>query len=354
MKKTMLEFFALVLLLAAWSTGFCTSQSLARGHFDNATAQPAESNLKQGLQLMRQSNYEAAIDSFTQAVYFSRNHYNPEAYKLLGLSYKATRQYGKAVEALNNHLKQTTEPAPDAHIDLAECYINLSEWSKARDALQTATVEDSADRTNYRQKYMTGFLQERMEEVGACDSIGNALTFYDMAVALKPTYTKAWMGKGRAEVKLKRYNEALKTYRTMLEKGPLLQGIDYEELYCNMSYCLLQRGDHQGALDHWRLALEYNPDSFSAHLGLAQLFDGEKHLSSAAKEYEAALRCVPERNQQQKDKIMRRMQWIEQQMTPKQAPAEIKPSPSMRKEFEESVNRDNLNTAPLSGKDSGF
>jgi len=131
-----IRLITLSLLLSAGSgaafVGFAPDCQ-ARSKFEKATVDPAEDNFRQGMELIRASNWEAAVDSFQQAIYFSRNHYNPNAYKMLGLCYKATRQYPKAITALLEHLKQVQEPAADARIDLAECYIEVGEIEKAKE-----------------------------------------------------------------------------------------------------------------------------------------------------------------------------------------------------------------------------
>ncbi len=344
--------FALVLstalLLTAAGLLLSAPDACARkgGKFDKATAEPAEENYKTGIKQIREHNYEAALDSMQQAIYFSRNHYNPEAQKYMALCYKAMRNYPKAIQTLLEHLKQTTEPAPDARTDLAECYIETGEFDKARRAIDEAFRDSSFASGTHRQRFAQGEMYEKMGDNG------QAIGFYDSAISQKPSYTEAWMAKARVMIKLKNYNQALKEYRAMLEKGPFLKNVKFDELYYNMGTCLIQRGDHQGALDHWRLALEANPELFDAHLALAGMLDEERHISSAIKEYQAALRTLPE-GSASKDKIEKRLLWLEQQLTPKDTPIDIKPSPSMRREFEESERKHDMNQVPVP-KDSGF
>jgi tetratricopeptide (TPR) repeat protein len=194
----------------------------ARSKFEKASVDPAEDNFKQGMALIRANNWEAAIDSFQQAIYFSRNRYNPKAHHMLGLCFKATRQYGKAVQALLEHLKQTTEPAPDARIDLAECYIEIGEFDKARAEIQDSFRESPYNQSNHRQRYAQGELSERLGENA------QALAFYRNAIEEKPLYTDAWLAKARVEVKIGEYKEAIKDYRTILEKSMIMRGINLE------------------------------------------------------------------------------------------------------------------------------
>jgi tetratricopeptide (TPR) repeat protein len=326
----------------------CTSVVDAREKL-KATVDPAEDNFKQGIVLIRDRNYEAAIDSMTQAIYFSRNHYNPAAYKYLGLCYKATRQYPKAVTAFLEHLKQTQEPAPDARIDLAECYLEIGDIEKAKEEVNAAFRDAPTMQDTHRQRFAQGEIWEKMGDNS------QAIAFYGNAIQEKPNYTDAWMGRARCYVKTENYNSALADYREMLKKSLTMRDINYEELYYNMGTCLYKRGDHQGALDHWRLCLEKNPDSYDAHLALASMLDEEKHLSSAVKEYQAALSSFPRSGAPAaKQKIEKRLMWIESQLAPKDAPSMVKPSPSMRNEFDETERRrPNMDQAPMP-KDSGF
>jgi tetratricopeptide (TPR) repeat protein len=327
------------------------SASLARSH-GSATLDPADDNFKQGMAMIRKGNYEGGIDSFKQAVYFSRNQYNPPAYKYLALCYKATRNYGKAVEAFGSYFNQTTERDPDAHIEEAECYMGMGDFNKARKEVETASRDSVYGAPTARFRYAQGEIDEKLadksfEKEG---SYSQAEDFYDEAIQEKPHYTEAWMGKGRCQVKQKHWNDALRTYRTILEKGPLLHP-NLEELYYNMGTCLVSHGDHQGALDHWHMALEQNPDSYDAHLAIAGILDQEHHFSSALKEYEKAIRCAP-KDSPSVQMLMNRMQWIEQQIKPKEAPVEIKPSPSMRQQAEDEAQPQV--TQPPPGKDAGF
>jgi tetratricopeptide (TPR) repeat protein len=321
----------------------------ARKKFEKATVDPAEDNFKQGILLIRDRNYESAIDSMTQAIYFSRNHYNPNAYKYLGLCYKATRQYAKAIQALLEHLNQTQEPAADARIDLAECYLETGQIDKARESVRDSFRDAPTMKGTHRQRYCQGEISEKIGD------LGDAVQFYSSAIDEKPTYTEAWMARARCYVKQGEFNKALADYRTLLSKSLTMRDINYEELYYEMGTCLYKRGDHQGALDHWRLCLEQNPESFDAHVALASMLDEEKHISSAVKEYQAALSSFPKSGQDAaKQKIEKRLLWLQSQLAPKDAPAEIKPSPSMRMKFDETEKRPpKFDQAPMP-KDSGF
>ena len=332
-------------LIAAPLTVTTTTPVLAKK--SKATVDPAEQNMREGIAAMNAKDYDVAIDSFLQAIYFSRNKYNPEAHWALGLCYKATRQYVKAVEALQTHLRQVTKKAPDARLDLAECYLDLGDFDNAEKQIDMAFT-DSDGKNWARQRYTMGKLQEKMNQPG------QALNHYTRALEEKKHYTEAFMGKARCEVKLRRYNEALKDYTEILELGPLMRGVDFHELYYNMGSILRVRGDHQGAADHWRLALEQNPESFDAHLALGNMFDDEKHISSAIKEYQAAMRNAPKGYDV--GGLGRRIQYLESSMKPAELVPVVKPTPTMRKQYSDAMRRrqgETFDSAPQGGQGGG-
>lgn len=294
---------------------------------DKATVEPSELNMKEGLIKMKMGDYEGAEDNFLQAVYFSRNHYNPQAYLMLGLSRKATRKYAKAIEAFKEHLKQVTEPSPNGRIDLAECYMEVGKMEEAKAEVEKAASE--ADWKDKRPMYAMGKLCERLGEVGL------AKGHYYQALGDRPwTYTEAWMGLARCYVKMKDYNEALKEYRAIISSA--VKRVDWVELYYNMGQCLYQRGDHQGAIDHWLYALKENPDSFECHLALGSIFDEEKHISSAVKSYENAIRCAPKGYDT--NKIDQRLLFLQSKLQQKEAAKPVRPSPFMRQEQQDAQN----------------
>lgn len=338
---------ALSLAIAISSICVVAPDADARSRFDKATAEPSEENFKQGMKLIKEKNYEAAIDSFQQAVYFSRNHYNPNALKMLGLCQKAMRQYTKAIQTFQDQLKQTTDHEPDVWIDLAECYIELKDFDNARRCIDKSFQEAVGGKTDERQRYAQGEMYEKMGDYH------QALSFYDTALDQKPLYTDAWMGRARMNVLLKNYNEALKDYRGMLEKNPFLKGLDYNELYYNMGTCFYKRGDHQGALDHWRMALDYNQDNPDTHLALAKMLDEEQHISSAIKEYQATLRTLPKESAT-RPKVEKRLLYLEQLLQPKDSTPVIRPSPTMRREAEERMRPREIDNGPPVPKESGF
>lgn len=306
--------------------GYVGNVSYAKRH-DQATVEPTELHMKDGLKKMKAGDYEGASDEFLQACYFARNKYCPQGWLYLGLCYKATRNYPKAIEALSTHLAQTTEKEADPHIDLAECYLEVDDYSKAEEQIRQARID--ADWTNKRPFFAMGEVAEKMGKPG------EALDAYNTALGERPWhYFDAWMGRARSEIKLKppRYVDALKDYREIIELAPGNK-VDWVELYYNMAQCLYKRGDHQGAIDHLLEALKVNPDHFDSHLALAHIFDEEKHITSAIDRYENALRTASK--SYNTDPINKRIIYLQGLLKEQEKEKEVKPSPYMRQEQEQ-------------------
>ena len=309
---------------------------------DKATVEPTELHMREGLRKMKIKDYEGAADDFLQSCYFARNQYNPQGWLYLGLCYKASRNYSKAIEAILNHLKQTTDKAVDAHVDLAECYMNIGEYEKAEKEIDKARYD--SDGTEKRPYYAMGELLEKL------DKPGEALEAYNTALAERPwKYTDAWMGRARCKMKLNYPNDAIKDYREIIDSA--VKNVPWTELYYNLGQCLYKRGDHQGAIDHWLYALKDDPDHFDSHLALGRIFDEEKHVSSAITQYEHAIRCAPKSFNT--DQINKRLLALQSSLRTTERDKEVKPSPYMRQQEEGRQQELQKQQKPTSG-DSGF
>ncbi len=318
-----------------------TAQPCLARH-DKATVEPTELHMKEGMKKMKVKDYEGAADEFLQACYFARNKYLPDGWLKLATCYKELKNYPKAIEAYDTHLSQTTDKAMDAHVDLAECYINIADYDKAEKQITLARVD--ADYKNTRPFYAMGELQEKMGRYG------EALDSYNTALGDRPwTYTEAWMGRARVEMKLKYWNPALKDYRDIIDSSA--KRVDWVELYFGMAQCLYKRGDHQGAIDHLLEALKQNPDHFESHLALAHIFDEEKHISSAINQYENALRTAPKGFDT--EPINKQLLVLQGQLKSGERDKVVKPSPYMRQQDKQAQQMQEQQQQPPSG-DSGF
>ncbi len=241
------------------------------------TVEPAKQNFELGLAKYKEHDLDGAIDAFLQAIYFTRNSYNPEAYYWLGVSYQDKNLDAKAIEALKKGVEQSIKPMPEAHIHLAELYLR-------NNRLDEADYEASKALTDYhgpgpQAHNIMGLISDKRGD------LRRAQDEYVEALGDPPwRYTEAWMNYAENLMKQKEWGSAITQLRNMLNHNKPLKGIDPQRIYLDIGICLLAKGDHQGAMDNWHEVLNYNPTNAAAHLQLALLLDSERHWSAAVKE----------------------------------------------------------------------
>ncbi len=330
-------------LIIAQIPCFVASPDAIAKRKDTATVEPTVEHMREGQRLLKLGDVEAAADEFQQSCYFARNKYNPEGWLALGRCYMQLKNWAKAIDALSTHLAQTTEGAPDANCDIAECYIETGQFDKADKHITQARIE--ADYKNKRPYYTMGVLQERLGRYG--EAIGS----YTTALGETPwTFTKAWMGRARCyrHMKPPDYKQALSDYKGMI--NALLKDIDWVECYYGMAECFYKRGDHQSAIDHLLEALKINPDHFESHLALAHIFDEEKHVTSAVNQYQQAIRTAPKTFNA--DPINKRIVYLQGELAGTQQQREVKSSPYMRQQQQGQPQEEEKNSLPPG--ESGF
>lgn len=315
-----------------------------------ATVAPADENFRTAMVKYKQKDIDGAIDAFLQAIYFSRNYYNPDAYYWLGVCYMEKKQDAKAIEALNRHCEQAIGPVPEGHLHLAEIYLRNDRLADAETEAVTALNQYHGPGPKARN--IMGMIKEKK------GFLNEAHFQFEQALGDPPwRYTEAWMNLSENLMKQKDWGGALGQFHDMLNSKIVLKGLDYEKVLLDMGLCLLAKGDHQGAIDYWHECLNYNQGNAAAHLQLAMIFDLEQHFGSAMREYREFVRFSTD--QAAITRIKDRITVIEQKIgTGEVEPQAPKPSPYMRKQEEEqekveTKEKENL-TPGSGGKDSGF
>jgi tetratricopeptide (TPR) repeat protein len=294
------------------------------------TKDPADKNCKLGKELYKKGDYDGAIDALLQSTYFARNGYAPEAFYYLGLAYKAKGQDLKAVDALTHHLQQTIEKAAPGHLALCQVYTRLKTFDKANEQIVMAFGDSEYKDPIYPDLFVAqGELNEAQGNFGgACDCYLRALGDH------KSQWDRyyPWIRYAECLMKLKDWIKAYSTLTEMTKTSNPLVGIKYDRVYLDMGICMLTKGSHQGAIENWHKALEYEPDNKEVHLQLAMLFEAEKHLSSAVKEYRHFIRCSKDEvDGPRRRQVEQRIATIEQKLAVENvAPSPTNLSPYMR------------------------
>lgn len=334
------------------------------------TVEPAKQNFDLGMLKYKEHDLDGAIDAFLQAIYFTRNSYNPDAYYWLGICYQEKNQDAKAIEAFKKSVEQSIKPASHAHLHLAQLYLRNNRLGEA-DYEANKSLIDAQGKFPEAHNIMGLISQQRGDLDYAKDEFLNALGDPPWR------YTEAWMNFAENLIKQKEWGYAITQLRNMLNHPKLLKGLEPERIYLDIGICLLAKGDHQGAMDNWHEVLNYNPDNAAAHLQLALLLDSERHISSALKEYKEYIRLSPDNAETVK--IKNRVLLLEQNLRAEQIDIPVqnqthiqsryKPNPTNKNEtnnFEEETGSVSTNNKavkqekkrdalePKSGKESGF
>ncbi len=328
-------------------TGYCLPASFlavaqAKSTVTKNTKDPSDKNFKLGKQLFEQGDYDGAIDALLQSTYFARNGYAPQSFYYLGLSYKAKGQYQKALDALKHNVEQSMDKAGPGHLALAQVLTKMKNYDESRrECMRAMSATDYRDPL-YRLIYLAEGTNEdeagnhRSAIAGYKNCLGDSERTWD-------NY-EAWVRMSECFMKLKEWVHAYTNLTKMLNTRNPLVGIQYDRVYLDLGICNLAKGNHQGAIEAWHKGLEYNFDNKECHLQLAMLFEQEKHLSSALKEYKQFVASSnsgtnkPEEDRPRIAQVEQRIASIEQRLSQEnQAPAPTNPSPYMREQEQKNV-----------------
>lgn len=299
----------------------CTQAAAKKSERGAGHVLPSDREYDIGMAKFKAGDYDGAIDAFKQSIYYARNEYMPQAYYWLGVSYKIKHEDAKAIDALGKHLQQSVGFSPEANVHLGEILLRNNRLNEAEDQAKAALDGNREIGYNLWGKV----LMAKGEWENASGQFLNALGETPW------TYYEAWMNYVTLMIKRKSWTSALKQLTGMLESPKELKGINYEDIYLKRGLCFIAIGDHQHALEDWHKVLSYNPRNCEAHLQLAMMFDMEKHISSAIKEYKEFARLSTE--QERVEPVKQRIQFLEQAIAPKAAePAAPQPSAYMRQQ----------------------
>lgn len=305
---------------------------------------PAEAQYDTGMAKFKQKDYDGAIDGFKQAIYFARNEYFPQAYYWLGCAHQLKNEDTKAIEAFKKFLEQTVSSSWEAHIHLGEIYLRNKRFVEAEDQAREALAGFQGPCPQAYNLYGKVYRDQ--------DKYDSAVHWFLQALGDTPwTYTEAWLNYANMLMMNKKWQNAIYQYTAMLKSDKPLKGLDFETVYLNRGTCLMALGDHQNALEDWHRTLSLNQSNTEAHLQLAMMFDAERHVSSAVKEYKEFTRLCTEAPRV--SAVKQRIQMLELQLKPKEAePTAPASSPYVRKMQEEAQKEEERKM--LQPGDSGF
>ena len=321
-----------------------TMAALAFDRASRADPRDARSRLNAGIALLRQSNWEAALDRLDAASDRSSGAlaakvaaYRGQALRGLGRTVEAAEEYAASIsldpDQLLARLGQS-ELLADAQERLAaldklsrlhpdravvqwahgQALRSVGRDSEAEVALDRA-MELVPDEPRFARDLMRLYLDR--DEVAAAQSVledrfaaearsperwflraklqteagddEGAVALYDSALAASgERMAEAWLNRGAALRRLGRFEEALASYRTALRERE-----KYPEAWFNIGVGLSESGDRQGAIEAYRHSLDIEPNQPKAWFNLGVQWRRMERFDEALTAWERAVALDP-------------------------------------------------------------
>lgn len=326
---------------------FCSTASLpieGKSERGKGHVLPSDAQFNTGIAKYKAKDYDGAIDAFKQSVYFARNEYMPQAWYWLGVTYMVKNEDTKAIEAFKKHFEQNVGSSWEAHIHLGHIYLRNNRLNEAEDEARNALADYQGQCPKAYNLY--GLVSK------ARNDYDGAVNWFLQALGDKPwSYTEAWMNFAEMQMMAKKYPAAIGHFTGMLNSEKTLKGLDEESLFTFRGKCYLALGDHQHALEDFHRTLSINANNAEAHLNLAMMFDQERHVSSAIKEYKEFCRTCPE--VKRTSAVKQRIAMLEQMLRPAQAEPQA-PQPSAYTRQQENNELKEAERQQFEPHDSGF
>ncbi len=123
----------------------------------------------------------------------------------------------------------------------------------------------------------------------AAGQLDEAISCYEQAIRLDPSYAPAHMNLGVALKAAGDLDRAIECYERAIEADP-----DYAQAHNNLANALKTRGDLAGAMEHYEQAARLDPTLAEPRYNLGRLFTDQGRNDEAIAQYEEALRLVPD------------------------------------------------------------
>ncbi len=296
------------------------------------TESPSETHYNEGRAKYNSDDMDGAIDAFLQSIYFARNGYAPNAHYWLGMAYMAKGEDKKAVESLELCVSQSESQPIDALLALAELHLRNERWEECRGALDSINNPDM--KTRQKIHFVNALMYEKKAELSKDESerascLSVAETHFEQALGQKPwKWVKCWLMLCECKMKQKKWQDSIQELKALLNtEYPGWTKFPLERIHKDIGLCRLAIGDHQGALDNWHRALDYDKRDAEVWLQIGMLLEAERHYASAAKNYKEFLRLMEDKKDDRIAHVRDRLTKIEHMLAPNETNPQ-RPGPS--------------------------
>ncbi len=193
--------------------------------------------------LIQQGQGEAAISCYLLGL---KQQQHPELYFNLGKVYQAMQHWAKAALCYQKTLQLDSQQIQACH-ELGEVLSQQQQWSEAVKAYQQAV----ALKTDFSWTYNNlGYALTQLNRWS------EAIPVYSQAVALKPDFPWSYYNLAEAHGKLGQWEQAIATYQRAVELQPDLPQVQQK---LGDAFYRRSQQDRQRALDHFLLAIGQDP-----------------------------------------------------------------------------------------------
>lgn len=169
-----------------------------------------------------------------------------------GKKYKAHTRFFEAMECFEKATSLYPDNA-DAWRELAEAYLYLREYNRAKQAVEKA-IE-----LNEKDAKALGMYGTILDMIGQKDE---ALKYYDKALALENKWEDLWINRGVILYSKGDLDAAIESFRKAIEINTYTV-----ETWINLGFVLEKKGDYRGAVDAYEHALTIDPNNRPARVG---------------------------------------------------------------------------------------
>ncbi|NEP81145.1 MAG: tetratricopeptide repeat protein [Okeania sp. SIO3B3] len=208
----------------------------------------AQTLYKQGRELAKQGEQQAAIANYTQAL--ELNAQNAAIYYQRGNSYYSQKTYEKAITDLTQALRINPKYT-QAYQKRGLIYDEIGDYKNA--------IQDYSQSIKLNPQDSDAYLHRGIARAAIGDQAG-AISDYTQSIKLNPNNAQAYKSRGVAQFEIADYSSAITDYDRAIELKP-----DYSDAYTKKCSAYLKLANDRAAIKDCHQAIEINPNDSLAY-----------------------------------------------------------------------------------------